>query len=435
MELLLGIRFMLPFGIFSVPLAMPVSFSVRQTEGWAAPVAGTLYTDAVTRQPPLETWMFSIWAAGFTCLIIFKAVQYIQLACFVKNARTEKEETAVCHIPVCSSDKIMEPFVFGILHPLICLPKGLCEAHKQMILRHECTHVRRRDILKKEFYLLLCCLYWYNPAIWIWKRYACLDLEMACDEAATESMQPAQRKNYAVLLLSRNGTEEKMRAHTALFSGNIRQRIEGLFYIRKKQHRRIVTCVAVGFLLLTMLQPVYAEGRDYKVFDLRCPSCGDDTLTKTVRYGSEQKSGVQPCRHFAYGTDQTGIFDRTSEEICGNCNYEKREEALSCEIVTECRGYRSSEVIKEASDLIIKSDILKEPDTICGICGQKKSIRISVLPAICLGSSRVCIHGKTGNDEEVGAPAMATLCCSSCGSRKYEFLKQYQTGWVCKGYS
>ena len=434
-ELVLGLRFIVPFEKISIPVALPVFFTVRQMENRAASAVINIHSEALTEQFPVGMWVFTVWAVGFLCLIIFNLVQYIQLSCFVKEVRIAAEEEKYGqNIPVHYSSKVTNPFVFGIWNPVICLPEGLGETHKQMILSHEYAHIRRKDILKKEFYLLLCCLYWYNPAIWIWKRYACLSLELACDEAATGSMQSDQRKDYAAFLLTQSDSRDRARTHAVLFSGNVRRRIENLFYCRKRQYRCMAAFAAAALMLTTMLQPAYAESRDHTAFGLSCPSCDYDTLTRTVLYGPEQRSEIRSCIHFAYGTDQTGIFHKITNETCGNCHYEKQEEDLNAQMITDCQGYRSSEVTKDMPELMINTEALKNLDVLCNICGQERNIHENVFPAFCSGGSRSCIHGKMGYDEEINAPAMMTLECLSCGSKKYVFLKQYQKGWMCKGY-
>ncbi len=102
---------------------------------------------------------------------------------------------------VWTSDRISTPFAFGLLRPRIYLPTGLPEEDLPWVLAHEHAHIRRRDTCRKALGLLLLAVYWFQPLCWLGWRAFCRDLELACDERATEGLTLTERKAYALALL------------------------------------------------------------------------------------------------------------------------------------------------------------------------------------------------------------------------------------------
>ena len=102
---------------------------------------------------------------------------------------------------VWTSDRISTPFAFGLLRPRIYLPTGLPEEDLPWVLAHEHAHIRRRDTCRTALGLLLLAVYWFQPLCWLGWRAFCRDLELACDERATEGLTLTERKAYALALL------------------------------------------------------------------------------------------------------------------------------------------------------------------------------------------------------------------------------------------
>lgn len=91
------------------------------------------------------------------------------------------------------------PVTMGVLRPVVFLPEGETEP---LALRHELTHIARRDLLFKTLLLLACALYWFDPLVWRMARVADLDMEAACDAQVTRGMTSAEKRAYGELLLA-----------------------------------------------------------------------------------------------------------------------------------------------------------------------------------------------------------------------------------------
>ncbi|HVY88113.1 MAG TPA: peptidoglycan DD-metalloendopeptidase family protein [Hyphomonadaceae bacterium] len=84
------------------------------------------------------------------------------------------------------ADKL-SPFSFGILRPVICLPEGmerrLDTPSLDLVIGHECMHVRRGDGWLRPLERVFADVFWFNPFAWLIRREIDFARELACDEA------------------------------------------------------------------------------------------------------------------------------------------------------------------------------------------------------------------------------------------------------------
>jgi bla regulator protein BlaR1 len=81
--------------------------------------------------------------------------------------------------------KVNSPAIFGTIRPVLLLPTDfLHETSKkdtENILLHELAHIKRRDLLVKEFETFLTVVYWFNPLFWGVKKQLQHLRELCCD--------------------------------------------------------------------------------------------------------------------------------------------------------------------------------------------------------------------------------------------------------------
>ena len=86
---------------------------------------------------------------------------------------------------ICQSDRIASPLTFGVLHPVILMPKGTDwkgGRTLQYVLEHEFVHILRFDTLSKLLLIGAVCVHWFNPMVWVLYILANRNLELSCDE-------------------------------------------------------------------------------------------------------------------------------------------------------------------------------------------------------------------------------------------------------------
>lgn len=194
---MVGLRLLIPlrltafFGLLpgqraAAPLLAPARSGVPVPEA-AASAAGASAFDWLSVLP----WVWLAVAAG---LLVPALARSLRLRRRLSGA-VLLENDAWC------SEQISTPFAFGLLRPGIYLPAGLPEEDLPWVLAHERAHIRRGDTCKKALGLLLLAVYWFQPLCWLGWRAFCRDLELACDERATEGLTLTERKAYALALL------------------------------------------------------------------------------------------------------------------------------------------------------------------------------------------------------------------------------------------
>ncbi|HTI67577.1 MAG TPA: M56 family metallopeptidase [Caulobacteraceae bacterium] len=96
------------------------------------------------------------------------------------------------------------PAVMGLSWPRIIIPQDyeqrFTAAERDLILRHERTHIARRDPGANLFIAAMQVVGWFNPLVHVAARCARLDQELACDAAVVEC-RPELRRDYGATLL------------------------------------------------------------------------------------------------------------------------------------------------------------------------------------------------------------------------------------------
>lgn len=91
-------------------------------------------------------------------------------------------------------------FVIGLFKPYIIISKDLCEAFNEdeikHVVLHEMVHLKRKDIILKFIMTIVCCIYWFNPFIWIARAAMMNDMELSCDEKVLSYLNKAEIQDY-----------------------------------------------------------------------------------------------------------------------------------------------------------------------------------------------------------------------------------------------
>lgn len=150
----------------------------------------------------------------------------------------------------------------GLLHPTLILPRELTGQRLKAAMTHELMHYKSGDLWIAAWWRVLCCLYWFNPAVWLCFFWARRDCEKACDQRVldSESVSPAV---YAALLYEEATMKPKIRVGTTAFGGGgLKARIRGIADYHKS--RVGMTALAVALCLLvsacTMTDSVKSDG-------------------------------------------------------------------------------------------------------------------------------------------------------------------------------
>lgn len=163
---------------------------------------------------------------------------------------TKKEIKDATHLKnnIYISDKITAPALYGIIGPKILLPKGISDEDIPYVILHERIHELRCDNLWRVIAILICCIHWFNPLVWISLRYFFEDMELSCDSRVLKAMTGDEQRGYANALL--NCSTNRSLFITAFGGAKIRVRIENILSYRKLT---FVTSISFGILLLAII--------------------------------------------------------------------------------------------------------------------------------------------------------------------------------------
>ena len=102
------------------------------------------------------------------------------------------------------SDQIASPLTYGILRPVILLPKATLREPEDVlrcVLTHEFVHVCRFDACTKLLFAAALCVHWWNPLVWLLFVFGNRDIELSCDTAVVHRLGMEHRSEYALVLL------------------------------------------------------------------------------------------------------------------------------------------------------------------------------------------------------------------------------------------
>jgi beta-lactamase regulating signal transducer with metallopeptidase domain len=179
-------------GMMPVPQVDIGSTSVNTVINNALPAAAP-----AASANPLQIIIFigaCIWLTGVALMILYSVVSYLRLK------RRMMEATLVSG-NIFETDKISSPFVCGFIKPKIYMPIGLSGNERDYVLRHEQTHISRRDCIIKPLAFLVLSVHWFNPFMWLAFILMSRDLEMSCDEKVVSELDSEGKAGYSSALM------------------------------------------------------------------------------------------------------------------------------------------------------------------------------------------------------------------------------------------
>ena len=218
--------------------------------------------------------LFWAWLAGAAVFLIVQLIGYGSFRRLMRrwsgtvtNARyfeilseeAERLGVAAPKAQLCAA--VSTPALTGLFRPTLLLPhENYTESDLRFILRHELTHLKRRDILYKLVLTLANALHWFNPLSYVMLHLADEDIELSCDSAVTLRMEKAERAAYSETLLKAVRSKSAAVPLTTCFGGTVerlKRRLANVLDGRKKSRGGAVLaltvlavaglCAAIGF--------------------------------------------------------------------------------------------------------------------------------------------------------------------------------------------
>ena len=286
-------------------------------------------------------WLFVI--AGFS---IYETIKYHQLTRKLKRITEIRTYPlpGIGNVEYRISPEMNTPYTVGFVKPFIVAPAEFPSSKlSEMILRHEYSHLRRRDSIVKLICLLAICLHCFNPltilTFLLYTRFS----ENIADEAAAEGCSDEERRAYAKALVKLSA---RTRQVPVVWRNNLlgdkkesmKRRVE-LIMNRNKKASKIGTVAAVLASVIlsgttvfayTPMQTTESDNiviNNHESLDFAFTSNLEDTFSAYDIYFQAEdgtitpanESDIEPRAIFCSHNFKTGYVNRHTPKDDGGC--------------------------------------------------------------------------------------------------------------------
>ena len=184
------------------------------------------------------------WIVGAVAVLLVALVHFVQIKRKIRFAINTKEN-------IWETDAIKTAFVMGVINNKIYLPVGLSLNEREMILKHERTHIRHKDPIVRIVMLIVNVVYWWNPFVWLAVWFMKKDMEMFCDEAVVRGMADYERKDYLNVLLNHSARNSGIYPVMSFGETNTEKRIEHILNMKGKSAKTLIAIMC--FMLIGLV--------------------------------------------------------------------------------------------------------------------------------------------------------------------------------------
>ena len=264
-RLLVPVSIPLPAGISSFINRLPIP-SLFVNSSSSEPVALINIPPGVNHvvQPVFQTDILPIiWICGMIILFVIFVALYLRTHRKLKFATDIRDNDFINSwladhkhirpVTVLRSDRISSPLAVGIIKPRIILPASLeltDTRRLDFILTHEYFHIKRFDALWKLLLIIVICIHWYNPVVWIMFILANRDLELTCDHMVLRHFSTDVKSEYAFMLINMIQRKNDLQPIHSGFNINCNQ--ERIISIMKNKKPSIFNIIP-AVLIVTVL--------------------------------------------------------------------------------------------------------------------------------------------------------------------------------------
>lgn len=258
-------------------------------------------------------WLFVI--AGFS---IYETIKYHQLTRKLKRITEIRTYPlpGIGNVEYRISPEMNTPYTVGFVKPFIVAPAEFPNSRlSEMILKHEYSHLHRRDSIVKLICLLAICLHCFNPltilTFLLYTRFS----ENIADEAAAEGCSDEERRAYAKALVRLSA---RTRQVPVVWRNNLlgdkkesmKRRVE-LIMNRNKKASKIGTVAAVLASVILSGTTVFA----YTPMQTVENQDSLDTLSGTLDFNMASSESIFSQYDFYFESDTYGILPITESDL------------------------------------------------------------------------------------------------------------------------
>jgi beta-lactamase regulating signal transducer with metallopeptidase domain len=178
--------------------------------------------------------LFAAWFCGSAVILFFRGRAWLRIRTVVRSATPSP---IFGDLDIRLSSDLLEPGVIGIRHPTVLFPSRIAEwltpVQFQTVLRHELTHIRRRDNIFAAIHVLVEIVFWFHPFVWWIGARLVEERERACDEEVLKHGILPRDYADAILNVCRFKVELPLICASGVAGADIRKRIGDIMSDRK----------------------------------------------------------------------------------------------------------------------------------------------------------------------------------------------------------
>jgi GWxTD domain-containing protein len=196
-------------------------------------------------------FLVGLWIIGAASVVWMWWIQWKRIARIVRSAEPFEAKKLSPGIRFLCSPAGMEPGAFGIIRPVLLLPKditlNLSGSQFEAVVAHEMSHVRRHDNLAAAIHTIVEAVFWFHPLVWLLGARLVDERERACDEAVLHlGCAPS---DYAEGILKICKSYTRVPACVAGVSGsNLKKRIEAIMAYRETNRLNLGKKLLLAFV-------------------------------------------------------------------------------------------------------------------------------------------------------------------------------------------
>lgn len=283
----------------------------------------------------------AVWLIGivvFAARIVYK---YIKTSLTLKQITEEcyAEETLDVYFDVCrrlsirrsvmlrTGKYLNSPLLFGIFKPTIIIPdKVFSQRELEMILTHELTHYKHRDLWIALAASIAGCVHWFNPAVYFIGKSITEVCELFCDETVVKRLNSSDKKAYGNLILSVIEKELNSRlAYTTSMASakdSIQKRLRKI--VEFKMPTKASTIAGIMAVLACVVSSLTAFGFETaaevipeeikQIIPIAIPTATPSEETTPVPL-AEPESSVQKAVDMPDASSETADYAETANEV------------------------------------------------------------------------------------------------------------------------
>ena len=231
------------------------------------------------------------------------------------------EEYGIQKVRIIMTDKTKVPMTVGVVNYTILIPEeDYSDREKKLILRHELTHIKNGDLIIQFLSNVLCVVYWWNPAVYLFRKNLEQYFELRCDGTVTSGMSKQGLAEYLEILLKiyKNGNGNVGDSAIGVIEDysiggkELKERFERLSKNIERTSKRYIGRVAAFMLaagLLIMSYSIIIQS-DYPAPEMEE---GSTEVTPENAYVVRQKDGSYTLRMDS--GFQTDISEKSAEML------------------------------------------------------------------------------------------------------------------------